>query len=183
MRWLPRIVLVAAGLTTLLVYLVVVDLGMHAGRVHRGVTVAGFDIGGLTELEAFEALRERQELLEETPLVFIANGFDCRTLPSDLGWDPKPFNTAQDAMEVGRGGVFEGIRERVSAWFGGVKVGWAGTVDPAEVDEFLDYCERNARVVNAEVDRAKLRFRIRRAIVTYPRSPLDFKVPLVREGS
>ncbi|HEV2755619.1 MAG TPA: hypothetical protein VG318_07565 [Actinomycetota bacterium] len=178
---LVRIALAAAGVVALLVYLVIADLGMHAGRVHRGVAVAGFDVGGLTELEAFEALTERQELLEQQAVVFIANGFDCRATPEDLGWNPQPFNTAQDAMEVGRGGVFAGLRERFDAWFGGVKVGWHGTVDPKEVDEFLDYCEQNARVVNARVDRAKLRFRIRRQIVTYPRSPIDFNVPLVRE--
>ncbi|MFN2587803.1 MAG: hypothetical protein ABR613_06785 [Actinomycetota bacterium] len=180
---LTRLVLVAGGVVALLVYLVIVDLGVHAGRVHRGVTVAGFDVGGLTELEAFDALRERQALLEDYPLVFIANGFDCRAEPVDLGWSPQPFNTVQDAMEVGRGGVVEGLRERLDAWFGGVKIGWAGTVDPREVDEFLDYCEENARVVNARVDRAKMRFRIRRAIVTYPRSAIDFKVPLLSDGS
>ena len=175
-----RLALGAVALVAFLGYLVVVDLGMHAGRVHRGVNVAGFDVGGLTEIEAFDALRERQELLEETPVVFIANGFDCRALPTDLGWSPQPFNTARDAMEVGRNGVFAGLRERIDAWFGGVRIGWAGTVDPGEVDEFLDYCEENAAVVNATIDRPKFRYRIRRAIVTYPRSPLDFKVPLER---
>lgn len=175
-----RLVLALVSLVALAGYLVLADLGMHAGRVHRGVSVAGFDIGGLTEIEAFEALSERQELLEETPVIFIAEGFDCRALPTDLGWSPQPFNTARAAMEIGRNGVLSGLRERIEAWFGGVKVGWAGTVDPAEVDEFLDYCERNAEVVSATVDRPKLRYRIRRQIVTYPRSAVDFKVPLIR---
>lgn len=176
--WKSRLALGGVSLVALAGYGVVVDLGMHAGRVHRGVTVAGVDVGGRTELEAFEALRERQALLEDTPVVFLANGFDCRAMPADLGWSPQPFNTARDAMEVGRGGVLAGLRERVDAWIGGYKVGWAGTVDPGKVDEFLDYCEENATVVNATVDRPKLRFRIRRAIVTYPRTPLMFKVPL-----
>lgn len=177
-----KLALGAAAAVGLVVYLVIVDLGMHAGRVHRGVKVAGFDIGGLTELEAFDALRERQELLEETPIVFLANGFDCRALPTSLGWSPQPFNTARDAMEIGRDGILAGLRERIDAWVGGIKMGWAGTVDPAKVDRFLDYCEENARVVGVTVDRAKLRFRIRRAIVTYPRSTLDFKVPLLKEA-
>ena len=175
-----RLALALVALVALVCYLVVVDLGMNAGRVHRGVNVAGFDIGGLTEIEAFEALSERQELLEEIPVIFIAEGFDCRALPADLGWSPQPFNTARDAMEIGRNGVFSGLRERMNALFGGVKIGWAGTVDPAEVDEFLDYCEDNAKVVNATIDRPKLRYRIRRQIVTYPRSAVDFKVPLIR---
>ncbi|MDQ3952149.1 MAG: hypothetical protein M3279_04165 [Actinomycetota bacterium] len=175
-----RLALAVVGVVAVAGYLILVDLGMHAGRVHRGVNVAGFDVGGLTEIEAFEALRERQELLEDTPLVFIANGFDCRALPSHLGWSPQPFNTARDAMEIGRNGVVAGLRERIEAWFGGVRIGWAGTVDPAKVDEFLDYCEENAAVVNATIDRPKFRYRIRRAIVTYPRTPLDFKVPLER---
>ncbi len=176
--WKGRLALGALGLLALAAYLVVVDLGMHAGRVHRGVNVAGFDIGGLTELEAFDALRERQALLEDTPIVFISPGFDCRGLPTDVGWSPQPFNTARDAMEVGRGGIFSGLQERIDAWLGGYRIGWAGTVDPAKVDEFLEYCEENAKVVNATVDRAKLRYRIRRAIVTYPRTPVMFKVPL-----
>lgn len=176
-----RLVLVALGLVALLAYLVVVDLGMHAGRVHRGVNVAGFDIGGLTELEAFDALRDRQELLEDTPIVFISPGFDCRGLPTDVGWSPQPFNTASDAMEVGRGGILSGLRERIDAWIGGYRIGWAGTVDPAKVDDFLEYCEENAAVVNATIDRAKLRYRIRRAIVTYPRTAVMFKVPLQRD--
>jgi hypothetical protein len=180
-RLLVRSALAAAAVGGLLVYAVIVDLGMHAGRVHRGVAVAGFEIGGLTELEAFEALEDRQTLLEEQAVIFIANGFDCRATPEDLGWNPQPFNTAQAAMEVGRNGVWAGLRERFEGWFGGVKIGWAGGVDPAEVDEFLDYCERNATIVNARVDRPKLRFRIRRAIVTYPRGALDFNVPLLKE--
>lgn len=180
MKLKTRLSIGALGLLALLGYAVVVDLGMHAGRVHRGVQVAGFDIGGLTEIEAFDALQERQELLEEVPVVFTAVGFDCRAMPADLGWSPQPFNTASAAMEVGRNGVFAGIRERVDAWLGGYKIGWAGTVDPSKVTEFLDYCEENAGVVNRTVDRAKLRFRIRRAVVTYPRGPLDFKVPLER---
>ncbi|HEX2294159.1 MAG TPA: hypothetical protein VHN37_02495 [Actinomycetota bacterium] len=186
-----RLALALLGLLALAGYLVVVDLGMHAGRVHRGVNVSGFDVGGLTEIEAFDALRERQQLLAETPVVFIANGFDCRALPADpegvedesvpdLGWSPQPFNTAQDAMEVGRGGLLAGLRERIDAWLGGYRIGWAGTVDPAKVDDFLDYCEENAAVVDATIDRPKLRFRIRRAIVTYPRSAIQFKVPLER---
>lgn len=191
MKPLSRVALALGALLGVAGYLVVVDLGMHAGRVHRGVEVAGLDVGGLTEVEAFEALSERQELLQETPVVFIANGFDCRVMPADpedqnvadLGWSPQPFNTARDAMEIGRNGVFSGLRERVEAWLGGVKIGWAGTVDPRKVDEFLDYCEENAAVVNATIDRPKLRYRIRRAVVTYPRSPVDFKVPLERPAS
>lgn len=188
-----RLSLGVLGLVALLGYGVVVDLGMHAGRVHRGVEVAGFDVGGLTEVEAFDALREHQELLAQTPVVLVANGFDCRVMPADpdgeddpslpdLGWSPQPFNTARDAMEVGRGGVLSGLSERIDAWLGGYKMGWAGTVDPDKVDDFLDYCEKNAQVVNATIDRPKLRYRVRRAIVTYPRGPLDFKVPLERSA-
>jgi hypothetical protein len=191
--WKARIALGVLALVAVAAYAVVVDLGMNAGRVHRGVNVAGFDVGGLTEIEAFDALRERQELLAETPVVFIANGFDCRALPADpegeddpsvpdLGWSPQPFNTARDAMEIGRGGVFSGLTERIDAWLGGYRIGWAGTVDAKKVGRFLEYCEENAAVVNATIDRPKLRFRIRRQIVTYPRSPVDFKVPLESGG-
>lgn len=177
-----RVALAAAALASMCAYLLILDLGVHAGRVHRGVHVGGFDIGGLTEQEAGAVLTDRQEFLEGMPVVLVANGFDCRTLPEDVGWDPKPFNTAGAAMEVGRSGLWSGLVERIEGWFGGVKVGWAGTVDPSEVDDFLEYCQENADVLGVEVDRAKLRYRLRRAIVTWPRSSIDFKVPLVREA-
>ncbi|MCA1704987.1 MAG: hypothetical protein LC808_17680, partial [Actinobacteria bacterium] len=68
-------------LVGLLLYLLLVDLGVNAGRVHYGVTVGGYDVGGHTYPETFELLRERGKELEKAPIVLGAEGFDCRFTP------------------------------------------------------------------------------------------------------
>lgn len=174
-----RILLAVAGVLALGAYLVVVELGMSAGRIHHGVEVAGLDVGGLTFAEAEDYLAREGRKLEQQPIVFIANGFDCRDIPGRLGWGPQPYDTAAAALEVGRGDLFSAVRERVEAWFGGVRIGWAGKPDPRRVGRFLNYCEDNAAAAGAQIDRPKLRYRLRRAIETWPRREL-FKIPLLR---
>ncbi len=172
-----RAALALAALFGVVVYLVIVDYGISAGRIHHGVEVAGFDVGGMTFAEAEEYLTRQGEKLEDTPILFVAHGFDCRDVPRNLGWGPQPYDTAAAALDVGRGDVLTSLSERVRAWFGGVRIGWAGKPDPRKVGRFLNYCEENAAAVGAELNRAKLRYRVRRAIETWPRREF-FRIPL-----
>jgi hypothetical protein len=162
------------------VYLLIVDLGVNAGRIHYGVSVEKVDVGGLSAPEAVERLRQHGLRLKTTAITFSAPGADCSFVPSQLGWGPQPADTTKLALGVGRANApFGAIADRVRAWTGGVKVGWAGSPDPEEVDEFLDECEDSASGQGFEIDRAQLRYRVRRAIVTWPR-PVSFRFPLER---
>lgn len=158
-------------------YALLVDFAVNAGRVHRGVDVQGFDVGGLNHPEAQEALQERGESMKESPMIFTTEGFDCRFTPADVGWGPQAFDTASAAMDVGRtGGALEALAERIRAWTEGVTIDWAGSTDPRRMRRELDRCEEVAEGLGIAIDRPRMRFKIKRAIVTWPRA--IFTIPL-----
>ena len=168
---------VVLALVALVLFLLVVEFGVNAGRIHYGVQVGEIDVGGLTLSEAEQLLNRRGDKLKTSPIVFGAEGFDCRFTPEEIGWGPQPFDTATKAMEIGRPlASFDSIRERIDAWFGGVKLNW-GEPDPERVEDIVESCERNSRGLNLVIDQARLAKWIDRAIVTYPR-PLQFPIPL-----
>lgn len=174
-----RLVGLVALLIGLLGYLFLIDLGVNAGRVHRGVSVQGIDIGGQTFVEAQETLAARGEELKDTPVIFGAEGFDCRFIPGRIGWGPQPHDTAESAMDIGRPiASVTSVAERIEAWFEGVEVEWADHADPESVNRLVDECDKNARALGLQLDRVRLRSEIDRAIVTWPR-PAPYPVPFV----
>ncbi len=179
---LPRYakaIAVVLGLLGLLVYVVLVDVGINAGRIHYGVSVTNIDVGGLTVSEAEDVLDEIGTQLKEGPILFGAEGFDCRFTPREIGWGPQPYETALAAMDVGRPVASAGsLAERIDAWLTGVRVKWAGKPNPARVDALLDRCETQARALGARINRPQLRYRIKRAIVMWPRPPA-FEIPFL----
>jgi hypothetical protein len=179
MQLSPRIKagIVIFGVVGALGYVLLLEFAINAGRVHRGVSVQGYDVGGLNYTEAVEELSARGTELKVAPMIFTTEGFDCRFTPAHIGWGPQPSDTADDAMEVGRrGGVLEALGERWSAWTDGVTVEWAGSPDAAKVGRELNRCEEQAAGLGLEIDRPKLRYAIKRAIVMWPRQPVP--IPL-----
>ncbi len=172
-----KTVLVLALIVAAVAYLVLLDLAVNAGRVHRGVSVGGLDIGGLNRTEAEAALAARGEEMKETPMIFTSEGFDCRFTPEHVGWGPQEFETADAAMAVGREGSWlEAAGDRIEAWTDGIDVDWADAPDPAKVGRELNRCEDLAAAMGVTIDRARLRYKIKRAVVTWPRRP--FRIPL-----
>lgn len=172
-----KLAIVLVLVVGLLVWVVLLDLGINAGRIHYGVHVRGVDIGGMTPEEATEVLQERGEELRYEPVVFSAEGMNCSFIPDDVGWGPKPKSTAENAREIGfRGGFVTALRDRVKAWLSGVRADWAGEPKFWKVTPLIDDCERQAQALQLELDRYKLRLRMRRAIVTWPRK--IFEVPV-----
>ena len=136
-------VLVVFGL---FLYLVLVDLGVNAGRVHYGVHVDGFEVGGHTFTEATALLAERGEQLQENPVVYRIGTFSCGFTPRMIGWGPQPHDTAEAAMNVGRPlSAIGSIGERIDAWLGGLEVEWADEPDPAKVERVIERCRSKAR--------------------------------------
>lgn len=171
-------VLLGIGLLIgLVVWVVLLDFGINAGRIHYGVHVRGTDVGGMTLEEAQATLQERGEELRFEPVVFSAEGMECIFIPDEVGWGPKPKSTAEDARDVGfRGGLSTSLRERVKAWFTGVRVDWADKPNVRKVTALIDDCEKQADALHLELNRYKLRRLMRRAIVTWPRR--IFQIPV-----
>ena len=158
-------------------YVVVVEVAVSAGRVHHGVDVRGFDIGGLNHQEAIDALRRRGDEMKASPMVFTAEGFECSFTPDEIGWGPQPADTAAAAMAVGRDDLpFGALGDRWRAWTSGVSIDWQGRTDPARVGRELNRCEKASEEVGVEIDRARLRYLIKQTVDQWPREPIE--VPL-----
>lgn len=158
-------------------YLIVVDYGINAGRIHHGVDVRGVNVGGLTWEEAVETLGPHGAELQETPVILTREGFSCNFIPSELGWDPRPEETSTSAYRVGRGvSWLSALGTRVKAWFAGVTIPWTDKIDPAAVGRLIDRCETEGSALGYEIRRWKLRQRIRDAIVMWPRSPVNIPI-------
>lgn len=178
MSALAKAVLAVGVLIGLLAYGIVVELGITAGRIHPGVYVKDVAVGGLIELEAARRLEERAEELVHAPVLPVAEGFDCRFTPDELGWEAKPFETARRALNVGRRDApFGALVDRWQAWTQGVRVKWVFSLDAEEVDVLLDRCERLAEALGYSIDRPRFRYLIKRAIVTWPRD--TFEIPMI----
>ena len=160
-----------------LIFLVIVDLGVNAGRIHYGVEVAGIDVGGLTEDEAYDKLYPVGEEMAKTPVVFLGNTFDCRFVPEDLGWGAQAAGTAETAYGVGRDeDLLTDAVDRMKAWAGGANVRWAGKPRPRRVGKWVRECVETGAAAGVRVDKGQLRFFVKKALGTWPR-PQIWDIP------
>ena len=144
-------------------YLVLVDLGVNAGRVHYGVTVDGFEIGGRTFTEAVSLLAEHGESVRDERLEYRVGSFSCGFTPGDIGWGPQPHDTAEAAMGIGRPFSSVGsIGERIDAWLGGYEVDWADDADPTRAELVVERCRDKARAAGHPLNEEMLRALFRR---------------------
>jgi hypothetical protein len=175
--WAGKRSFVVLGIVGVLVYLVIVDLGISAGRIHHGVAVAGIDLAGLTESEAVARLNREVEEKRTDPVVFQARELRFLLLPADVDWRPMIEASADAAMAVGRqGGPVAALADRVRGWFGGVEVKWTGRPNPHNVGNLIDDVARQAHALDYDLNRGKLRKKVRRAAKYWPDRPL--RIPI-----
>jgi vancomycin resistance protein YoaR len=90
-RRLRRVGLVAAAVFGALVVVYGVDLLLSNGEVPRGVTVAGVEVGGESQADAEQSLRDRLEPRLQAPVKVRAGDVDITVKPADAGltidWD------------------------------------------------------------------------------------------------
>lgn len=173
-----KVVFALVGLVGLVAWVLLLDFGMNAGRIHYGVNVQGVDVGGLTFEEATDVLEDEAAKLRFGPVLLSAEGIDCRFTPAGLGWEPRTRKTIIRARDVGfSGGPLTALGDRLRAWFSGVSVEWARTIDRDKVRALVDDCHEQAEALGVELDRARLRGLISRAITTWPRTEV-FEIPV-----
>lgn len=178
-----RLGLLAVALVGSIGFLLILEFGISAGRVHHGVTVGEEDVGGLTRNELQDSLLEQAEQLEGEDACLSYDAIRLCIDPDEVGWLVAPRETAQQAFDVGRADFPLGaINERATAWLSGVDVPWEGTARGQKVGRVLDEWEFIFGERGLELRRFAARKRIHRALATYPREivpiPIHRRAPL-----
>ena len=159
-----KLLLAALGAIGLLLYAVIVDLGVNAGRIHYGVSVDGVAVGGMTPDKAERVLSRAARGLRSRELTWHRHGTVFHMEAKEVGWRPLPGESAAAAMGVGRrGGVLVAAWARCRAWRG-VELPWKGKPQPGKLSRLVDKWAAQAAARGLTVDRNRLRQRIRRAV-------------------
>jgi len=175
-----RVALVVGGVVGMIALLILVDLGISAGRIHHGVFVDRIDVGGMTEIEARRTLGARARVYRSEPLVLITEGLTYPILPARVGWEPRPTETARRAMRVGRADFpFGALADRLEAWIGEVVVDWVAARDTVKMARVVDDVERRVVALGKAIDRNELVRLIERTVGILPRAPLE--IPIARD--
>lgn len=133
--------------------LVVLDLGLNAGEVRRGVRVGSAELGGQTLPEARRVLQNETAGTLEGIRVVDSEGVSFTAGEMGVGLDVAA--TAKRAYAVGReGSVRNRLGDRLSALWGGPSVSPEVGYDPRAVREKL---ETLAAPLQAEVREAEVR--------------------------
>jgi hypothetical protein len=161
----------------ILLFGIILDFGINAGVVHRGVTVSGLDVGGLTLEETQRALNVHRSRMRQTEVCFTGPDFEDCLLPDDLGWFPRAGEirtSAVNAFDVGRsGGPLTALRERLRAWSGDIKLSLPHSAKPSKVTDVIDEWEQELLESDLRLDRARTRARIKDALAAWPRRALE----------
>jgi hypothetical protein len=189
---LPKFMLISAGLLALLAWLLIVEFGVNAGKVHYGVELRGdLNVGGMTRSELRGVLKERAEEMFFEPVVLGAEGIGPinvypRTPTFEIAkdevravnWNPRYIETIDALMAVGRkNGPLAALSDRFDAYFGGVKVPWQGAPAAYKVTErVIDPIEELGEKEGLTLDRDVLRVKLRQALNEWPRQPF-YRIP------
>jgi vancomycin resistance protein YoaR len=138
MRASPRPFLAVAVALALLVGLVAVDGLSAAGKVRRGVRVAGVELGGLRPAEAEQRLAQAATALAGQKLTVRAGAASMTVTRSEAGVVPDVPATVAAALEVGRDAPLGLDPDRLRSLAGGVEVDWRTRTDGQAVEALLE---------------------------------------------
>ncbi len=126
------------GLAALLLAASVIEAAGSAGRVHRGVTVSGIDVGGMKPAEAKKVLTRALDERAAQPVVVTDGKQDWAIKAATVGLAYDFDSLVADAMKVGRrDAVLLSLRDRAVAWGPGIDLPAEATAQEAKLDKEL----------------------------------------------
>ncbi|MGC8875234.1 MAG: VanW family protein, partial [Chloroflexia bacterium] len=115
----------------------------YEGRFYPGVSIAGLDVGGLSEVEAAFLLQAQAQRIGETPIDLVWGGGSVRVTAWEAGLDLDLPGTLDAAIQIGRGsGIWQGWAGPVQLGLWGKEVPLSGGVDPERLRRTLDKVSR-----------------------------------------
>lgn len=170
-----KIGVVVAAVVGVLLFLIVVDLGVNAGRIHYGVSVAEVDVGGMSRAEAVGPLRVRGRAIRNEPLLLTAEGLNVGIPPRCLGWIPAVRASVGDAYDVGRKNApFGALSDRVGSWLWGTRVDFKGIWAGKLLDVYMDEWDARLSSLGEPLDRERLTNVLRDAVAQGEVGPFEF---------
>jgi vancomycin resistance protein YoaR len=138
LRVLRRFAIAVGGLLAALLVAYLVDSAVYYGKVHAGVSVAGFDLGGLTHDEAVAALDRQVKEAEDNPVVLVSGTESWKVLPSAVKVSIDVEGGVSAAMEVSRkSNLFVDLFRRIGLFIWGTDLSLSGTVNEAALEEVI----------------------------------------------
>jgi hypothetical protein len=164
------------GVIAFALFLVVVDLGVNAGRIHYGVSVSDIDLGGMTRREAITELEEHVDELEDERVIRLtAVGLNVGVQPSRLGWSFNPRTTVRAAYDVGRDDApFGALSDRIASWLWGTKVDLRGRLVEPTLQGQIDEWDERLSGLGTPVDREALEALLKKALAEGDAGPYEF---------
>jgi vancomycin resistance protein YoaR len=118
------------------------------GRVHPGVSVAGVDVGGVSQSAAkLRIQRELSARMKASPVVFEMGGQSWNATADTVGASVDASALAVDAMAIGRaGGAAAALRDRLRAWVRPIDLPARAEVDATKTATFLTSLESDVAI-------------------------------------
>lgn len=127
------------------------DYGLNAGKVHRGVSVLGVNLGGVSQAQAAEKIATHFQTSLDNEIVLSYDGSEWTVTGSQLGVSYNAQKMAADAYSVGRSGsLLAQVRDRFHAVVSGEEIAVESSVDEEASTAFLS--EVTAQTDIAPVD-------------------------------
>jgi hypothetical protein len=173
---LAKVGVAVGGVIFFLLFLIVVDLGVNAGRIHYGVSVEGVDLGGMTRREAIAELEEHVDEIEEDRVILLtAEGLNVGVQPKQLGWSFNPRATVRGAYEVGREDApFGALSDRIASWLWGTRVDLRGPLVEETLQDKIDEWDERLSGLGRPLDREALETLLKQAIADGDEGPHEF---------
>ncbi len=131
--------LIAVGaIIGIVVLAIVVDSALYYNKVHKGVSIEGVDVGGMTRAEAEATLDKFVGDAQASPIVLTTDNRSWPLMPDEVGTKMDVVGAVAEAMEISRRkNFFANLGTRFRLYFTEQDVPLVGTVDTAMMDEFL----------------------------------------------